>query len=171
MEKKINDMLFFNREKKRERKKIDRLVNIGNGEDRISNMIESLTTCKTFKEFLMYDNMSDTAILNNYFAGIAYHRDKEMVAISLKMNPDGEVFKKTLAEDMKRTVDTYGHDVHKIIDKYINSIPEGEMVVIADAANAVFNTIKVYVDFDLMYIAFMVGTYMAIIAEKMDADT
>lgn len=148
------------KEGKVKRHAIGRQVNIGNGSQRINELYFRMTKREDFKDVLLYDNLSDDSFLNNYFLGSVYADNERLFSTLVSSNPNKDKLRKSFLRIMRDTQEKYGTDINIIINSYFDGIAEGEAILPGDIANKVFTTIKVEVESDLMYIAFMLGHYI-----------
>lgn len=148
------------KEEKKKRHSIGRQVNIGNGTEKINEIYIRMTKCDKFKDVLLYDNLSDDSFLNNYFLGTVYADNERLFSTLTTANPNKDKLRESFLQCMRDTQKKYGTDVNLIINSYFDGLAEGEAIVPGDIANKVFTSIRVEVDSDLMFVAFMLGHYL-----------
>lgn len=147
-------------EKEKKRHSIGRQVNIANGSEKINEVYKRMAECDNFKDVLLYDNLSDDSFLNNYFLGTVYADNERLFSTLTTENPKKDELRESFLRCMRGTQKKYGTDINKIINSYFDNLVEGEAIVPGDIANKVFSSIRVEVDTDFMFVAFMLGHYL-----------
>lgn len=145
---------------KQKRRSIGREVNIGNGVDKINEIYKRMSTEEVFGKVLIYDNLSDDSFLNNYFLGNVYASNERLFSSLSASNPNKEKLRESFLRNMRNTQKKYGTDMNMIIDSYLDGLAKGQAVLPGDIANKIFSTIRVEIDSDFMFIAFMTGHYL-----------
>lgn len=142
---------------KAEKKKIGREVKIDQGTMLIERISKGLTTAKRFKDVLVYDNLSDDALLTNYLLGSTYVNNRKLVSTFCMLNPHKDELAKDYEESLKLKNKEYGKDIDYMIKQRLKADPDGK---VNSLVNYILTNIKVSVDSDLMFIAFMLGHYI-----------
>lgn len=153
-----------NEEKPLKRKSIGRIVNMGNGHERIGEIAERMSKEEDFKKVLIYDNISDESFLNNYFLGTIFSDNKRLFYSMSVSNPNRKKLAESFDRYMKYAKEKYARDIDRIIHSHLSGLADGEAVVMGDIANNIFSTVRVDKEEDFMLIAFIVGSYLSDIA-------
>lgn len=141
----------------RKRESIGRQVRIENGKPSTDKIIDKMATEVRFKDVLIYDNLSDDALLNNYLLGCAFAHDPRFMSTVCILNPRREELAKDYMTTLKLKNKEYGKDIDALLKARMDN---GADEPISSTIDHVLTNIKLEVDSDLMFIAFMLGHYL-----------
>lgn len=131
-------------------------MRIENGKPSTDKIIDKLATETRFKDVLIYDNLSDDALLNNYMFGCAFAREPRLMSTICMLNPRKDELVRDYTTILKLKNKEYGKDIDALLKARIDKCADEPVSAIVDH---VLTNIKLEVDSDLMFVAFMIGHY------------
>lgn len=120
----------------------------------------TLTNAKNVLDMFIYDNISDRALFYAYYTGFVYKTNPRLFFSIMSQNKNKDELGKMFKKNMNDVHDMYRVDMNELYSSFCKKNNNKE-VSKYEVINYILSNIKVSIETDLLYVAFMLGSIFA----------